>query len=107
MLIEKYGEVRFQVKDPKTGGAREIDPAAYLTPQQERMMSTQPDMILWFAHWLAQRWRADGAEAVEVHAISQVSLNGRPSQPLVDPAVDLASVGSGRLCANWILPLGQ
>jgi hypothetical protein len=36
---------------------------------------------------------ADGARTVEVYATVDASLNGRPSAPLVDPSVDLASVG--------------
>lgn len=49
-----------------------------------------PDLILQFAHWQAEKLRAQGYEDVEIRAWIPVSLNSRPAQPLVDPSVDLA-----------------
>jgi vitamin K-dependent gamma-carboxylase len=39
--------------DPQTGARREIDPREYLSARQVREMSRRPDMILQFAHHLA------------------------------------------------------
>jgi hypothetical protein len=103
MLIEKYGSAAFEIRDIETGERRVVDPAAYLTPLQVRMMSTQPDMILQFAHWLAAREQVEGRQ-VEVRARVEVSWNGRPHRPLIDPHVDLAAVEPGAPVDTWILP---
>ncbi|MGV3640532.1 MAG: HTTM domain-containing protein, partial [Adhaeribacter sp.] len=52
MLMEKTGTAFFYVRDPKTGNETEIHNRSYLTANQEKMMATQPDMILQFAHLL-------------------------------------------------------
>ncbi len=57
MLMEKDGYVEFYVRD-KTTGERYIEyPEKHLTPLQEKMMSTQPDMILQYAHFLANNYQ--------------------------------------------------
>ncbi len=55
MLMEKGGYAIFHVRDPESGREGEVDNAAYLSPNQEKMMSTQPDMILQFAHPLIRK----------------------------------------------------
>ncbi len=106
MLIEKRGDAAFEIRDMATGRRTRIDPRQYLTPMQVHMMSTQPDMILQFAHWLVERERGAGHE-VEVRAQVEASLNGRPHQPLVDPDIDLARIASGTPAAAWTVPLGS
>src|SRR5580693_4590574 len=44
MLMEKSGIVFFYIKDPKTGRKGEVVNSQFLTPLQDRMMATQPDM---------------------------------------------------------------
>ena len=51
-LRSKSGRASFVIKDPDSGREFEIDPNDYLNGRQERKMSTRPDMILQFAHWL-------------------------------------------------------
>lgn len=92
MLMEKFGEATMRVTDIATGATRQVDPRSYLTPLQYRMMTTQPDMILQFARWLARHETVRGAGEVEVRADVVVSLNGRPPRRLIDPAVDLSRV---------------
>ena len=46
MLMEKAGFAEFFVSDEQTGKTWVVFNSDYLTPQQEKMMSTQPDMIL-------------------------------------------------------------
>ena len=103
MLIEKAGTVDFHLRDPATGRAWTVDPRGYLTRQQARMLSTQPDMLVQFAHFLAGQECRGGP--LEVRAEAWATLNGRPAQLLVDPAVDLAKQTDSFAPKNWILPL--
>jgi len=45
-----------------------------------------------YARRVASLWEEEYARRPAVHALTKVSLNGRPHQLLVDPNVDLASV---------------
>lgn len=105
MVMEKYGQASFRVSDPDRGDAWSADPRAVLTPLQARMMATQPDMVLSFAHYLAAEARAAGHQRVEVRADVYASLNGRPNQRLIDPDVDLAAVPEWSDRRDWVLPL--
>ncbi len=87
--MEKAGNITFYVKNPDTGQENEVNNRKYLTPLQEKMMATQPDMILQFAHFLAREWEEKGMHSPQVRADSYVSLNGRRSQRYIDPEVDL------------------
>lgn len=104
MLNEKTGDAVFYVRDPKSGQRRTILPSSLLTPLQEKMMSTQPDMILEFAHELAKRFEAERGYRPEVFAEVWVSWNGRRAAPLIDPKVDLAKVQDGLAPYDWVLP---
>jgi len=105
MLMEKNGALELTVEDPATGKTWDVEPHEYLTVQQAKQMSTQPDMILAFAHVVRDDFARRGIAPVRVFATtSEVSLNGRPPQPLVDPRVDLARVDDGLGSATFLLP---
>lgn len=106
MLAEKAGYASFMLKDAK-GRTMEIDNSEFLTPVQEKMMSTQPDFMIQYAKMLKQHFATQGLEDVSVHADVYVTLNGRSSQRFIDPAVDLASLEDSWKQKNWILPLNQ
>ena len=106
-LRDKRGTVSFSVTDPVTGITSPIDIRQYLDRRQQRKMSTRPDMILQFAHYLADEWRQDLGHEVEVRADVWVSLNGRRPAPLIDPETDLAAVPRDLRHADWILPLTE
>ncbi|MAQ18005.1 MAG: hypothetical protein CMN30_24810 [Sandaracinus sp.] len=106
MVMEKTGQVDFIVRDAQ-GRETVVLPSEELTRLQLRMMETQPDLILAYAHHLARRWEREGRGPVEVHADGWVSLNGRRRQRLIDPEVDLAQVSDGFAPKAWILPLDQ
>ncbi len=107
MLMEKAGYTVFHVQDPSTGKTWEVSNWDYLTPNQEKMMATQPDMILQFAHFLDREYQKQGMEDVTITADSFVSLNGRRSRRFIDPAVDLTTVSRGFAHKNWILPFEE
>lgn len=104
MLMEKSGNTFFYVKERKTGKTFEVDNSKYLTPQQEKMMSTQPDMIIRYAHFLRGEYRKKGIADPQVYAEGFVALNGRRSQPFINPNIDLASQDLSFGHVNWILP---
>ncbi|MGE0323289.1 MAG: HTTM domain-containing protein [Polyangiaceae bacterium] len=101
MLIEKTGSVEYEVETPTRRFV--VSPRAELSPLQLRMLATQPDMIHEYALHLAERYSAEGR--VKVRARAYASLNGRPSQPLIDPDFDLASLPVGLGPAPYIVPL--
>ncbi|MFN8236564.1 MAG: HTTM domain-containing protein [Chitinophagales bacterium] len=104
MLMEKNAYVTFVVKD-RTGKIAEVRNRDYLTPQQEKQMSTQPDMILQFAHFLAGEYNnKKGFKNTEVYADSYAALNGHPSRAFIDPAIDLAKQPVNFAPKKWILP---
>jgi hypothetical protein len=107
MLVEKTGHVEFVVRNSRTGAAWREYPSDYLTRVQEKMMSTQPDMILEFAHYLESTLRAQHGTKLEVYADSYVSLNGRPSRQFIDPTVDLTTVSDSYTNRTWVLPFDQ
>jgi vitamin K-dependent gamma-carboxylase len=104
MVREKNGSVTFRVRDAEKGKSFLVAPGRFLTRLQEREMSSQPDLILQFAHFLRDHYRAKGLGAVEVYAEALVSLNGRPMAPMIDPHANLASIDDGVRRATWILP---
>jgi hypothetical protein len=66
-------------------------------------MAFQPDMILVYAHHLRDRLAAEGVTDPEIRAFAHVSLNGRRSELLVDPEVDLARVERSLGRRTWVL----
>jgi hypothetical protein len=81
-----------------------VDNRKFITPLQEKMMATQPDMILQFAHFLAREYQQLGIENPEVRADSFVSLNGRRSQRYFDRETDLCKIKDSFAPRNWLLP---
>jgi Vitamin K-dependent gamma-carboxylase len=102
MLMEKMGSAEFRVVDTATQRTSMIRVRDYLTPQQEKAMATQPDMVLHFAHHLYAE-QARVGRSVAVYADVFVTLNGRPAKPLIDPDADLAQVHDGFGAKSWIL----
>jgi len=104
MARAKGGSVMFRVvREP---GATEllVSPRNYLTAYQESEMSSQPDLILQLAHRIRDDYRQQGFSEVQVFADSRVALNGRRSQPFIDPEVDLARIDDGFAPYTFVLP---
>ena len=104
-LRTKGGEAVFTVTHPATGQTWTIKPDTYLESHQVQKMITKPDLLLLFAHHLADEKRREGYADVEVRARVMVSLNGRQPQLLIDPNVDLAREEVSLSPAPWIVPL--
>ena len=104
-LRTKVGEAIFTVTHPQTGQTWTINPKDYLESHQLMKVATKPDLLLLFAHHLAEQKRREGFDDVEVRARSMVSLNGRAPQLLIDPNVDLIKEQVRLLPTPWIIPL--
>ncbi len=113
MLIEKTGYAQFYVGDPKTGNEMLVDNGKFLTKLQEKMMSTQPDMILEYAHYLRDYYTDTTISSTNasihfniprVRANVRARLNGR-SGDLINDTVNLAAEKRGFHHKTWILPM--
>lgn len=98
MLVEKLGTVTYTVRDAD-GSRYQVDPCAYLTPLQARMMAFAPDMIRQCAGWIGEDFRRKGHAPVAITADARVSINGRPSRTLIDPSANLLEEPPAR----WVL----
>ncbi len=103
MLMEKAGSAQFTVKDVN-GQQTMVDNTIFLSPLQEKMMATQPDMILQYAHMLRDHYEAEGFQSPQVYVHSYVALNGRLGKPMIDPTTDLAKEKDSFAHKPWILP---
>jgi Vitamin K-dependent gamma-carboxylase len=105
MLMEKGGTSFFYVKSGATGKKFEINNADFLTPYQERMMETQPDMILQYAKILKNYYQEKGMADPEIIVESYVTLNGSGSRLFIDSTVNLANEKETWFGhKSWILP---
>ena len=105
MLMEKGGTTFFHVTDT-TGGRRiEVNNRDFLTGYQERMMETQPDMMLQYAKILQQEYEKMGVKHAGVQVESYVTLNGSGSRLYIDSSVNLAAQKETWFGhKKWILP---
>jgi len=105
---KRFAHIYFLVTDPKTGKTWKIDPKNDLTERQLGRMASIPRMVLTYAHFLRDKFKANGITDPIVQVDVPVSLNGRPFQPLVDPAVNLSNVEYPLFThAKWITELRQ
>ena len=102
MVREKSGAITYRVRTREWIREKHVPPSRYLTAHQEREFSGQPDMIARLAQDIGDDYRMRGFHDVEVRVDAWVSLNGRPSARLIDPAVDLTKVSLGWQNAHWI-----
>jgi vitamin K-dependent gamma-carboxylase len=103
MVREKNGSISYRVR-LADGREQLVSPRRYLTSDQEREMSGQPDLIVKLGRHIAHDFRDRGHGEVAVYVDALVSLNGRPPALLIDPRVDLTSVPDGLAPASFILP---
>jgi len=107
MLMEKVGYSQFTVNIPAHKKSFNIVSNQYLTPVQEKMMNTQPDMVLQFAHFLRDKYQKKYNAETRVFVESYASINGKGSRPFINPEVNLASIKRGYQHKNWVLPYNQ
>ncbi|WP_437897029.1 HTTM domain-containing protein [Sorangium sp. So ce124] len=94
---KSVSELGIHVLDPRTGVREPLDVEAWLTSRQVGEMCTRPDMLVDFAHHVADRLQEDSGVRPIITARVVASLNGGPPRDLVDPTLDLASQPRGLL----------
>lgn len=104
MLMEKAGYAQFKIVDGKTGKRFYVDNSDFLTPFQEKQMSFQPDFILEYAHYLADHFKKDGHQNIEVYVENYIALNGRTSEPYISPETNLLNFADSFKHKTFILP---
>lgn len=104
MLTEKAGAAFFYVKDPAYPGEVEIRNSNFLSPLQEKMMATQPDLILQYAKIIEAEYQKQGIADPIIRAEIWVALNGNGSRPFIDPTIDLTTLEDSWSHKDWILP---
>ncbi|PKD44470.1 HTTM domain-containing protein [Rhodohalobacter barkolensis] len=107
MLMEKTGYANFRVEDRGNGQSFYVDNNEFLTPFQEKQMSTQPDFILEYAHHLEKHYQSKGIEDPGIYVESYVALNGRGSQPYVRDDVDLTEINQSFKHRTWLYPFND
>jgi hypothetical protein len=103
MIAEKTGYAEFYAFDPATNRRWRLSVENFLTPRQETLMAQDPYLVRAMARRLAADLKARGLAQAQVRVDAFATLNGRPSQPLINPNVNLA----GPVPDGWILPLRQ
>ena len=99
-------EFGFIVTNPQTNESWLADMRQDLTTRQISKMSTRPDMMIQYAHFLRNKLEQAGIQNPVIQAHAKVSLNGRVPQFIVDPSANLAEVPANILAAyDWLLPL--
>ncbi|GAB3799159.1 HTTM domain-containing protein [Spirosoma humi] len=106
MLMEKAGYAQFTVAD-NAGHRTIVNNTEFLTPLQEKMMATQPDMLLQYAHILRDYYARHGFQQPAVYVDSYVALNGRLGRPLIDPKTNLAIQQDSFTHKAWITPFND
>lgn len=103
MLMEKAGTAFFYVQDQATGKETIVDNKEYLTYMQEKMMATQPDMMVDYARFLKQEFIRKGYTNPLIKAQSYVTVNGSGSREFIDPSVDLSAQSNSFLeDKSWV-----
>jgi hypothetical protein len=90
MLMEKAGTAFYTVSDAKSNRSTIINNSDHLTPMQEKMMSTQPDMMVDYAKYLRSFYLEKGFVDPVVNVESYVTLNGSGTRPFIKPGIDLS-----------------
>ena len=107
MLAEKAGTASFYVKDAATGREGLVDNAEFLNRHQEKQMAFQPDMLLQYAHFLADHYQQPHSPAPAVRAEVYVTFNARPSRLFISPTENLAVLQDTWEDKNWIFPIEE
>lgn len=104
MLIEKAGNAFYYVQNDEMPRPLFVNNREFLTPMQEKMMATQPDMLVEYAHFLKKHYENEGIENLRITADVYVTLNGRQSTRFIDNTVDLSKVEDTWKPKRWVLP---
>jgi hypothetical protein len=102
MLRSKTGNLKYFVTFPEKGTTFIADPLDHITNAQYADLVGKPELIIQYAHFLAEKHQQQPGQQVIVRASSKVSLNGRPQYELIDTLADLAAEERSLKHYNWI-----
>ena len=107
MLRGKKGTGYYTIKNLKNDQEKKVRGARLLSKKQYRKYKSHPDMILYVAHHLRDKYMEEwDSDSVAVYPHFRVGLNGRNAQPFTDSSVDLAQEEwSWTKSWHWVLPL--
>lgn len=103
-LRDKEGDAMFRIVNPTTGAATVVSPLEEIDAWQYSDLTSRPELLRQYADHLADINTRDGVRP-RVYALTQVSLNGRPPQPMIDPQVDLAAQDAVLGTPTWVTPM--
>jgi len=101
--MEKSGSATFYIQEGIDGRRGQVFNNEFLNDHQEKQMAMQPDMILQYAHFLGEHYRKEGMQNPIVTVEAYVTLNGAPSELMIDPKIDLMTVSDGWKNKDWVL----
>jgi vitamin K-dependent gamma-carboxylase len=105
MLRDKHSTARFRVR--LADGRDEIADLSKIIDPSQYHFADHPDCLLRVAHWLAADYYTRGQPLAAVFVDSEVSLNGRPAQPLIAPNVNLLRYKPTLRPATWLATAPQ
>lgn len=109
MLRTKNAQLALVARNPGTGEKRAVDQGLYLTERQRLRVASNPAMLYRFLQDVKADFERRGLPRPQLFAsYSACSLNGGPSWPLYDPAVDLAGVEWNHFGRDaWVLDVPE
>ena len=103
--IKRY-KLDFVLYDKEKQKQQLIRNRDFFTPLQIEVMATDPDKILQAAHHIGEKYlETHESEQIAVTVRSRLRLNGRKSQFLIDPEVDLLAKRRTFKHKEWVMPL--
>ena len=106
MLIEKAGLAQFYIEN-ENGQRIAVENKRFLTNRQEKMMATQPDLILQYAHYLSDQYSTVDNPQPAVYVDSFVALNGRQSRRFIPETLNLNLIKDDWKHRSWLIPFNQ
>jgi hypothetical protein len=108
MLRAKEVGLGYAIVDPETGRVANVDHKQFIDAEQSEKFGRDPELILFMAHFIANRFESEMGRRPQVYAFVLASLNGRKAQLMIDPNVDLAAEPRGQLGKrDWVMPLTE
>ena len=105
MLIEKVGSLEYRVQADQLKHEIRISPRKELTELQYKMIGSQPDMIVQYAHHIKEDYQTKGFTNIRVFADSTVWFNARTTQSYIRSDVDLSAVDILSDRSSWMVDL--
>lgn len=104
-LREKASTIlTFHIKDPKSGEEWEHDIRKFVDVRTAYLIAERVNLSIQYAKYLEKQWQEKGYDDVIVTVETNVSLNGRPPQPILPKDLDLTEVKWDIWPADFLLP---